>query len=299
MMKSDESLETLVQDLVDACEGSVNDALIVLSRVPSSHQPTRFRPESFFNQFFRTYDRRDEKRQSTPEDLVYALMPHVGAKKGEDVRRWLKKATSMAPSTIAKLPGSNDAPFGRYAFVDGRSASQLGQKGFTAEPDTSLEHDVGKELWRHFSANIHMSSSGADDLKKAMATGEYDDVLKSPSAKNVYRGMRVSKSWIRKLIGKSSLKAGDIVKVAKTYKPVTGHSSSWTTNRRVAISFARGDYEDDTEVPIIMHASVMDNSDSFVTGPGGLYKIDDFSEFEEEREVVGLGKIKIFAIEVV
>lgn len=189
----------------------------------------------------------------------------------------------------SKPEASPDDEFEEYIFADER------QGQVPDELDTYDEKALYDELKAHFIANEALSEEEANLIKKLMADGKYSTVLKKPNVKYVYRGMSVNDEYIRRALnmGDNESIPSKGSKVASfTYTPRRGGSSSWTLNHESTHEFMTSN----KDFNVLLIARTSDNDGSFVSGPGGLYKVGELGKHDEEQEVVGLGPIKVAKI---
>lgn len=182
------------------------------------------------------------------------------------------------------------APLGRIAFPGDR-------KGKPMEVDTDVEKRLYNALMLHYVDNEEVTNEDAALMRKFLSKEWYSEIFHEPTAKVVYRGFSVSKNWkwlLRVLkVDKLPKDKGSIEKNF-TYTPSRTATSSWSTSKKVARDFAEGG---DRGMSVIFHASVADNPGRFVAGPGGLYKVQGFEQYDSEKEAIGLGPIKVFKVE--
>lgn len=232
-----------------------------------------------------------EWRKSDADEVMKQLTLRMqkGIKTSRRIMSW-----NLEPIDAPEHGESPKAVFGRFAFADEEDRLRP-VKDRWWEQNTEIEADVLDQLNNHAYEDIPIKKSSADVLGTILKKGQYTDILHEPDRRFLYRGMTVPKSWVASLLKKNpdQVKPRGIVKVDFTFKP-RGGSSSWTANKKVAKKFSKDNLGD---VSIIIYASVNDNPNRFVAGPGGLYKLSAFSEFVGEKESMGLGDIKVCKIE--
>jgi hypothetical protein len=124
--------------------------------------------------------------------------------------------------------------------------------------------------------------------------GNYLGAVK-PDVELVYRGMAVNDDYLRRALGlddDESLPQKGSKIASFTYTPRSGGSSSWSLQHESTHDFMGGS----KSFNILLIARTSDNDGSFVSGPGGLYKVGKLGKHDEEQEVVGLGPIKVAKI---
>jgi len=187
------------------------------------------------------------------------------------------------------------AGMGRYAFAPRR------RKHVPSEPNTELENDMYVSLSDHVEINKPMSDTkiGAAGFKNMLKHGWYDGVINEPQTEYVFRGMALSRNELIGLgvtINQLNDKNNKAALVKATYKPLTtGQSSSWSDTMSSARKFAQ---ERGVGKPylVIAVAKIADNHNSFMSGKNGFYNITGLEEFSFEKEVIGLGNIKVSKI---
>jgi hypothetical protein len=207
--------------------------------------------------------------RALPPDL--AKVPKIIAKEKEQV----EKAAEAPPK----------APLGRLAFPGHR-------KNKPFEADTEREEELYNDISAHFNENEPLNAADAKLLKTFLDKGWYEDVFHEPNG-SIYRGMSVNADWLKMALKVKKLSNHGSVTKSFTFTP-RGGSSSWSTSKSVAQGFKSSG---DGNFNVILHAKTEQNPKRFLTGPGGLYKVDGFNEFPDEKEVVGIGPIKVFKVE--
>jgi len=177
------------------------------------------------------------------------------------------------------------------------------------EQNTAVEDELTSNLKRHFMDNRGISTSTAKYLQKLKSQGKYPDVFADPKKPIIYRGMAISDDNLKKLLKNKKeadrlIKLIDSKKIAKSevnliFKPRGGMNvSSWTTSKRMAWEFAEdaATYKDHL---IILYADATEDLHKKFSGEDGLYKITDMGdEFAHEKEVMCIGQVKVYAIEI-
>ena len=192
---------------------------------------------------------------------------------------------------LAKSEAEPDAPLGRIALATVRS-------NMPPEPDTKPEKQLIDALNDHFEGVKLLSPRMASYIRDLMSQGLYPNYFAEPGEPVVFRGMRVSKSWLKKAIGEDpkaiTRNARGSAEVNLKYKPRAG-ASSWTVSKKVAEDFH--DYQSD--YAITLYAYVSENPGRFLDARAGLYKSDGLvaRSFRNEREALGLGVIQVSKIE--
>lgn len=189
-----------------------------------------------------------------------------------------------------KAEASAKAPLEMIAFAEERLDN------VPSEKDTKLEKTLHRALKKHVNQNTPLDQESASLITKMMKNSLYPKMFKEPSTDVVYRGMSVTEEFMLKAgFTKEELrkKSSGKREVSMTFTPKRGSASSWTTVKSVTEQFKSG-Y---SNFQIVLHANVEDNQYKFVDLKGGLYKVAPLDSFEDEKETIGLGKIKVSKIE--
>ena len=179
----------------------------------------------------------------------------------------------------------NDGIYGRWAWPEDTSD----------DPDTAEELASRRAMAAMTAGNVPLPPRVAADLVNVLATDEYPDVIHGPpSGFMIYRGMAVPMKWLLRALRlndasqlESQSKTGSF-----TFTPRNGGSSSWSLRHESTFDFMNGS----KDFNVLLIARTSDNDGSFVSGPGGLYKVGELGKHDEEQEVVGLGPIKVAKI---
>lgn len=209
----------------------------------------------------------------------------------DDAKLMMKSLVKMS-AALSKFDDVEEeapegSPLGKFAFP-------LRRRGVPPEPDTPEEKRLFNALVAHFVDNIKLNAKAAMGIKDLLSQGLYPEVFSPPDQEEVFRGMSVSKAWLSKTLGMAAkdIPAKGSKEVETTYTPRNGGGSSWTVNKAITSKYFR----DPSRVGVVLHARTADNPGSFVMGPDHLYRLDFIAGFAYEKEVVGLGDIKIYKI---
>lgn len=182
------------------------------------------------------------------------------------------------------------APLGRIAFSPFRVEKSIPKN----EINTEREAQLYDALEAHVDRNIKLPKEETDFIKSMMKQGRYENMFKEPEHELLYRGMNIPGHWLKKILGLrpgAPLKEKGSAKVNFLYRPKQGNATSWSTKKTVAKTFGGpGMYE------IIFTASVADNPNAFLD-LDGIYKVYPMNYFKREKEVIGMGKIRVTKIE--
>jgi uncharacterized protein YjbI with pentapeptide repeats len=194
-------------------------------------------------------------------------------------------------------PEDENEIFNKYAWADKKRQEESAPE---YESSSEIENDVYRDLASHFEFNSILKKSTADILKDLLQRKKYPDVIQEYQDV-VFRGMRVSKQFLENTLGKDLVDSinvneaiGNLMQFQEfeksfVFKPKKGGASSWTESMNVAKKFA--DKSDDFS--IILMATHEYNKNKFLKCSDALYKIDAFSDFSNEHEIVALGDIVI------
>lgn len=195
---------------------------------------------------------------------------------------------------------SPDAPLGRIAFGTYRLDKPY-------EADTDSESELISALRRHISHDsIPLPKEQALFIKKLIDDGLYDEVIQKPTdADVVYRGFSFTDSRLRKFLNlrdDEEIPKSGSAQLNMIIKPRQdrGWVTSWTKNVRVAQQFANMYFTTRTDSDRIRWAAVVSASvqDNDFFDLEGLYnRVSIFSHASVEKEVIGIGEIKINKIE--
>ena len=223
---------------------------------------------------------------------IYERILTEAKKKSSDAK------TEKSKKSKVPVEAPDDAILGNYAFANVRP-------GVPPEVNTKVEDELEQELTTHFVNNVHMSSKSGRALKTSLENDWYEKILAEPTQTNVYRGLRVSEEWMIKNIGDDWRKQFDETKTGRLktnnmiLRPAAGAGSfeaavtSWTNSIKTAREFAFGPASDDAVFAVVCCAAIKDNPNQFIDSAAGLYGIKGHDEFADEKEVLGIGSIKI------
>lgn len=232
------------------------------------------------------------------------------------VTKWMLDLTKKASKLVndfKKTPGEKaDAPMGKWAWPQERSGI-FKNKNLPYEKSTALEVQLYRAIVAHFKGEVgSITDDVAAKLQSFLKKGMYVDIIHPPKSKTLYRGLTVSDKWLAKILGYKSVKdlpEEGTVNKSFTFSPKKGAATSWSSKMHIATHFAGG-LDAGTSAPLeyqvpgvtyglLMHASVNDNPDKFVSASDGLYNLTDVDHFANESEIVGLGPIKVTKVQFV
>ena len=188
------------------------------------------------------------------------------------------------------------------------------------EIDTDIEEELYRQLHNHFGARAPLSPEAVDAIKKILQSDSYPNIFKRCENGTVYRGMKLSLSWIEKYAPEALRNLPDKVDIVDWQPPIDinpitytsqgkfGNVSSWTYSVKEAKEFTkRWSYKWSTgRIPVILHSSCDSGyfmyTNEFGKYKGGRYK-DDFgikslNPNAHEREVLLFGDCIVSSIQV-
>lgn len=223
-----------------------------------------------------------------------------------ELRQVIREILAEAPSKnkLKKEPAPEQAPakrpLGNIAFAELRA--DLYDDDY--EQNTEIEDILQDELMQHFGVNKPMSPESAELLQNMLAKGwpkDYYKIFKAPSnTKIAFRGVRLPPAWFVKNIGsdwKAQFKKGKgSVELNTTFGSGNKPVASWTTDRSVATRFSAV-RSDKKGVGVILHAKVSDNQNKFLDAKPMYKNVPEFSLYDYEAELLGIGDINIYKVE--
>jgi hypothetical protein len=189
-------------------------------------------------------------------------------------------------STAGNEEAPANAPLGKFAFAPVRPEVPF-------EKNTAIEKELQDEIEHHVVNDANLSPEHARLLRTFIQNNWYSTLFTEPEASVVYRGMSVPKKYLEDILGPDY---GEIPAHGKEYvdwvfEPREG-TSSWSASKELAGDFTVGEYD----YGITLIAMVQDNPDKFVD-MRHLYSLKFLRGWEDEKEIIGIGSIKIIAIQ--
>lgn len=217
------------------------------------------------------------------QDIVFGIWKRAVQAKTKEFERIEKEPPEYSQRSTR--------PYGRFIFAKSR------KDNVPEEDDTPQEKDAYYALHRHFNDNEALPQDVALELMGQLEDNSYNSVLKQPTVKYVYRGMRlppVALSRMLKITVEELGESGEMTlnRLMKTRSGGEG-STAWSIDLEVGKDYGAsgpGDYS------TLFVAKTADNPESFIQGPDGLYKVTGFDNFTSEKEAVALGPIKIHKV---
>ena len=230
------------------------------------------------------------------EDSPKSMLTHHVDSHLKNMKNNIKKMQQILNDS-SKNKSSKDGTLGIYAWPTNRIKDHL-----PYEKNTDEEELLSSELYAHFQNTKTKSVSGIDEkgasiLKKMLANGEYPDIIREPKTKIIMRGMAVSDQELRSLSGGDYVVQGKTLKYSGIFIPKKS-ASSWTTSKTSAIGFAKENESNAKMHCIVLIAQVSENPGKLLQCDDALYKFDFAESVSDEHEVIALGNIKMYAIEV-
>lgn len=192
-------------------------------------------------------------------------------------------------------PEENSNVLGKYAFPKDRLPIFSSPK----EIDTRIESDLINDINSHFDGSQPLPKDSANLIQTFLRDNSYKGIFKEPNVSSVYRGMAVSKKWIKDALklDDSKLKKKGKLDMNFSFIPHKNNGgSSWSTSKEFARQWAI-DSLYDNNIAILLKANIIDNQGMFTVGKDGLYKLKKPFNFADQNEAVGLGTIKVSKIE--
>lgn len=269
---------------------------LIIEQILNPPGPVIFFDNDFYNvRFYALFELLDKDTQENLAHLIY-----------EATSEWINKKKTSDVVLRKKVPpeADKDAPFEEYVFADQR------RDEVPNEQNTPDEDKMFEALTNHFDENTPISVEEAKQIKILLMNGNYENIFHEPDTTYVYRGMNgIKQEWLQNAVGEERwakyaskygpgggnkdlcIEEGDFV-----YAPREGGSSAWSVSETKAVEFAKLGGFDRDWFSVCLIARVAENPNAFVAGPEGLYKVKQFANNDEEKEAIGLGKLKICKI---
>jgi hypothetical protein len=224
---------------------------------------------------------------------------------GDEIQELRKIVSRLSDAKNVPPEAPADAELGSWAFGEERPAVPM-------EKDTEEEEDLLFRLKNHFGGgqwgDSNLSRFFARKIQGYLKDNQYTYLFDFPEAKydTVYRGMNVPPKVIFDMLGEDD----DVVQALRNaaIRPNTqvhldrefvfeprGDTSSWSVDYDIAHNFTQeGNYGD---YGIVLSADAMENADRLIINPDTIYSVETFEEFDQEREVIAVGPVKVFAVD--
>ena len=227
----------------------------------------------------RTYD-------ASKDPMQHAL------KVGEYVEEYVDGWNARDSAKPESLPGDENPKYGKYIFAPNR------KNQVPPEESTPQEKYVYRELSKHILDNEPMEADAVLSLMQDLEDGAYSGILHEPSATILYRGIRLDKGELEKLIELSDVPDEGSHKVSKFVGGRPGSkegSTAWSADPESAREFSSAGLHGQ-DYSVILFARRDENPSTFLEGPGGLYKVSTFSVLSGENESIALGPVRIYKV---
>lgn len=218
---------------------------------------------------------------------INILTPDIKKKFIEIMKADLIKDFKSKKKELAKMAKLPPGPMGKILF---------GAERNLPEPDTSQERQLFNALDNQIDQNEPFSAAFSKIIQQLLAKGLYKDIVVGPSVKQVYRGMNMDikhfAKFMKKPINKLTFEGSLKFKKPFVFNPrKKGGASSWTWDQKVAKRFSK---DNENIVEILLVADVAENKNKLFD----LKKYYQYfnKEFKKEKEVIGLGPIKVKGI---
>lgn len=202
-----------------------------------------------------------------------------------ELRQLIREELEIYPD--AEAPP--DAPLGQIAF------SRERYDVTNTEKNTKVENDLFIDIVQHLEDNSPISMEDTKFMLSFIEKGQYKKIFRRPRVAKVYRGMRVSEKWVKDVLRMSPedqlADSGeeDVSFIFSSRAAV----SSWTRSQSQAERFSRSELENVQEdYTVVLTADAQDPSNSFIDMVG-FYMLMGLEDFKDEKEVIGVGKIKV------
>jgi hypothetical protein len=212
-------------------------------------------------------------------------------------------AEEHAVNVVKHAQAPEGSPLGRIAFSPQRRRYRT---SLPYEPNTNKEDELRNDLTDFIADNEPPSSEMSDMVKDFIEQGLYDDVFVRSRNLVLYRGMILASKAIQEITGMSEEELNQISGKHKTIErifnlnPRRGSWSSWSSNPIIATNFAKRKHQgfEEPVYCVVLHANA---DDSLFLDMSKVYDSTGLStqEFRKEKEHVGIGRIRVHAMEFV
>ena len=206
-----------------------------------------------------------------------------------------QRASEYAASYEPTAP--EGSPLGKYAFSPQR---QMSPKPPPFERNVPVEAALLRSINNHLEGERPLTRRQAELIYGLIRQGLYPDVFMEPPPGTYYRGMILSLEIMERMgVDTSGIGSGsDPIEMSGIFNIApTGDrfSSSWSSDVEIANAFSLGNQGETLQhiYAVVFAASTEDNPGKFIDA-AGFYGVDlnDYSNFEGEKEVIGLGTIR-------
>lgn len=198
---------------------------------------------------------------------------------------------------LSNAPIENDwgqPEWGKFLFAPQRKGE------VPNEPNEREEEIAYLEIEDYIHNNQAMSPKTVANFKKAIRDGSYKKILHEPDVEHVYRGIKITRAGLEKLLMGEipSEKGSAIINRTIWGRGDVEGASSWSISTRIAANFAGFHKKPGTTdyYSVVFVAKVKENPNNFMSCPDGIYRLPTFETFVGENEVIALGPIKVYKI---
>lgn len=204
------------------------------------------------------------------------------------------KLESVDVSTVPSENDDGEPEWGKFLFAPQRKGE------VPNEPNEREEEIAYLEIEDYIHNNQAMSPKTVANFKKAIRDGSYKKILHEPDVEYVYRGIKITREGLEKLLMGEipSEKGSAIINRTIWGRGDVEGASSWSISTRIAADFAGFHKKPGTTdyYSAVFVAKVKENPNNFMSCPDGVYRLPTFETFVGENEVIALGPIKVYKI---
>jgi hypothetical protein len=214
-----------------------------------------------------------------------------GAKEAERVLQELDAKIKSDSESDAPAEAPPEAPLGKFAFAPLRPSVPF-------ERNTSVENKLQDAIIAHLEENNKLPPDALMLIRTFTENNWYPNLFSEPKEEMLYRGMFVSKEYLKSMLGAKRVPKSGKKKINWPFRP-RGKASSWTSDKSYARDIViENAYENETEgeFVIVMCAKSSDNRGKLFDIEG-VYEIPDLESYSHEKEIIGYGDITIESVE--
>ena len=248
--------------------------------------------------FINNDDRKDLKASRGIERVGNSLRREADSitkeKRRQETEAESRRAAEYEATYEPKAPP--DSPLGKYAFSPQR---QMRTRPPPMEKNTGTENALLRSIRNHFEGERPLTRQQAQLAIGFIRDGLYPDVFKEAPAGTYYRGMLLDVYELEGMGIDITRMEPDAKKQEMRgnfeIKPLDDRfSSSWSSSFEVAENFSlgRGSRGRTNLYAVVFAATTTNNPGKFLDAEGFYgVDLDDFDDFTDEKEVIGLGTI--------
>jgi hypothetical protein len=214
-----------------------------------------------------------------------------GAKEAERVLQELDAKIKSDSESDAPAEAPPEAPLGKFAFAPLRPSVPF-------ERNTSVENKLQDAIIAHLEENNKLPPDALMLIRTFTENNWYPNLFSEPKEEMLYRGMFVSKEYLKSMLGTKRVPKSGKKKINWPFRP-WGKASSWTSDKAYARDIViENVYENaaEGEFVIVMCAKSSDNRGKLFDIEG-VYEIPDLESYSHEKEIIGYGDITIESVE--